>query len=73
MPEGEIDRIYLDAPGAESQGPAGGRSACAESKTENGDLHCRSKAVGAGLAAWGIHELIDSDRPESSAKPIDEP
>ena len=26
------------------------------------------EAVGAGLATWGIHELIDSDRPESSAK-----
>jgi len=71
LPEGQTYRIYLESE-AESQGPEG-----AGSDRPKGGMSKGTKVaffilagVGAGLAAWGIHDLIQShSRVESPAKP----
>jgi hypothetical protein len=71
LPEGQTYRIYLESEdGPRTPPPAG-------SGTEKADLATGTKVayfilagVGAGLAAWGIHDLIQSHNGvESPAKP----
>jgi len=73
LPEGQIYRIYLESE-ADPQGPAG---AGAGGDTQKAGMSKATKVtyfivsgVGAGLAAWGIHDLIESSSGvESPAKP----
>ena len=71
LPEGQTYRIYLESE-AEPQDPAG-----AGSETPKAGMSTATKVayfilagVGPGLAAWGIHDLIQSHNGvESPAKP----
>lgn len=78
LPAGQTYRIYLESD-AEPQGPAGagaggGRN---DGKTRNPGMSRTTKmaffilgAAGAGAAAWGIHDIIESHNDmESPAKP----
>ena len=77
LPEGQTYRIYLDAESEPAgQGPAG--AGAGKSGTEHsGGLSKGAKVayfivagVGTGLAAWGIHDIIESrESAESPAKP----
>lgn len=75
IPEGATYRIYLDAP-AEPQGPEGvgaGQHGDIQANRANRARKVSYFVVGgvaAGLTAWGLHELFDSNNaPESPAKP----
>ena len=71
LPEGQTYRIYLESEDGPGTPPAGG------SGTEKAGLSTGTKVAyfilagaGAGLAAWGIHDLIESHNGvESPAKP----
>jgi hypothetical protein len=75
LPEGETYRIYLDA-AAEPQGPAGAGSAGSSTGPPLKAGHAKKVAyfigagAAAGLTAWGIYELIQSNNATvSPAKP----
>ena len=75
IPEGATYRIYLDAP-AEPQGPEGvgaGQHGDIQANRANRARKVAYFVVGgvaAGLTAWGLYELFDSNNaPESPAKP----
>ena len=78
LPEGQTYRIYLDAEaGPDSQGPAGAGSGSSGGAPQSQGTSTGTKVayfivagVGAGLAAWGINDIIQSsDSVESPAKP----
>lgn len=76
LPEGQTYRIYLESD-AEPQGPAGAGSGNDSGTKKKSGMSNGTKVaffimvgVGAGLAAWGIHDLIQSNNTmESPAKP----
>ena len=66
LPAGQTYRIYLESE-AEPQGPAGAGSGHEDDKTQNGGMSRGTKmtffilgAAGAGAAAWGLHDIIES-------------
>lgn len=76
LPAGQTYRIYLEsAAGEPGQGPAG--AGAGKDETRNAGWSTGTKvaffivaAAGAGLAAWGIHDWVDSHHGmESPAKP----
>jgi len=77
LPEGQTYRIYLDADAdPDAQGPAGAGSGNAGTPPSPGNSKGTKVAyfivagAGAGLAAWGIRDIIQSnDSVESPAKP----
>jgi hypothetical protein len=71
LPEGQTYRIYLESE-AEPQGPEGAGSDTQKSGMSNGTkvAYFILAGAGAGLAAWGLHDLIQSNNGmESPAKP----
>ncbi len=71
LPEGQTYRIYLESE-AEPQGPEGAGSNTPKAGMSKGTkvAYFILAGVGAGLAAWGIHDLIQSHSGvESPAKP----
>jgi len=78
LPEGQTYRIYLESDAApEAQGPAGAGSGSTNGPAQTAGASKGTKVayfivagVGAGLAAWGIQDIIQSnDSVESPAKP----
>ena len=65
--EGETYQIELDAPG-EPQQPAGAGAPSVQ-LTRHTIIMIVVGASAAGLTAWGIHELLDSDLPVSPSNP----
>ena len=76
LPEGQTYRIYLESE-AEPQGPAGAGSGKDDKDPHKPGMSRVTKVTyfilagaGAGLAAWGIHDVIQSNNGmESPAKP----
>ena len=76
LPAGQTYRIYLESD-AEPQGPAGVGSGHEEGETQKAGMPTATKVAyfivagaGAGLAAWGIHDIVEShEGVESPAKP----
>lgn len=71
LPEGQTYRIYLESE-AEPQDPAGAGSDAQKAGMSTGTkvAYFILAGAGAGLAAWGIHDLIESHSGvESPAKP----
>jgi len=76
LPAGQTYRIYLESD-AEPQGPAGAGSGHEDDKTQNAGISRGTKmtffilgATGAGAAAWGLHDIIESHNgDESPVKP----
>jgi hypothetical protein len=68
IPEGETYRIYLDAPAEpEKAVRLGAPAAAIKTKTA---IYIVSGLGATAVAAWGVHELIESSSgPESPAKP----
>jgi ferric-dicitrate binding protein FerR (iron transport regulator) len=78
LPEGQTYRIYLESDAApEAQGPAGAGSGSTSGPAQTAGMSTGTKVayfivagVGAGLAAWAINDVIQSnDSIESPAKP----
>lgn len=78
LPPGQTYRIYLDSEASpEAQGPAGAGSGSNSGPQNSGNMPKGTKVaffilagVGAGLAAWGIADVIQSNNSiESPAKP----
>jgi len=78
LPEGQTYRIYLESDAApEAQGPAGAGSGNSGGQTQSAGMSTGTKVayfivagVGAGVAAWAINDVIQSnDSVESPAKP----
>ncbi|HUI50799.1 MAG TPA: hypothetical protein VLX60_03390 [Terriglobales bacterium] len=78
LPEGQTYRIYLDSDaGPEAQGPAGAGSGNSTGPAQNAGTSTGTKVayfivagVGAGLTAWAINDVIQSNNGvESPAKP----
>lgn len=76
LPPGQTYRIYLESE-AEPQGPAGAGAGHDEGKPKKPGMSRTTKmaffilgAAGAGAAAWGIHDIIESHNDmESPSKP----
>lgn len=76
LPEGQTYRIYLESE-AEPQGPAGAGYGKDEGQAGKPGMSAATKvayfivaSAGAGMAVWGIHDIIEShDSVESPAKP----
>jgi len=78
LPEGQTYRIYLESDAApEAQGPAGAGSGNSGGQAQTAGMSTGTKVayfivagVGAGVAAWAINDVIQSnDSVESPAKP----
>jgi|GEM_PF-1684491 ferric-dicitrate binding protein FerR (iron transport regulator) len=78
LPAGQTYRIYLESSAApEEQGPAGAGSGSAAGSAQTGGMSMGTKVAyfilagaGAGVAAWGINDVIQSNAGiESPAKP----
>jgi hypothetical protein len=69
IPENKTYQISLDSEG-ETQKPAGTAGASPSSMSRSKIVILAGAGAAGGLAAWGIHELIESSNgPESPARP----